>query len=449
MNVKKLCTLFKISQKDLREKKFRLVLNRIKDVDKSTISISAAIAFMQFIAIYCIRSNVGNIKLSQKLLSTLKETIYDSFKGTVTLTFGDVAESHVGMQKLGTMAEHGFSLKDLKKAQTFFKTRGLATKIIHLNEFLPLTENISDKNEKKALDIARTDPKYQAYLLVVRDGVTLLTGSPKGEQLLTEVLLYKWDTKLYNTRRKIVQNKNARHNLNFSDQRQESDFEQGKGTTVAWGDVPILNKLRADLKQSLGPIGEGLKCEGNLYYKVGKTGIGYHGDTERRKVVGVRLGRKMNIHYMWYYNDFPRGLNMSIELENGDIYFMGEKTVGTDWRPNKKLGFTKKSYVLRHAAGADKYTKKTPKIWLKNSTIYKKDPEITVAVIEYRKKRGKLKRGAKVEVNFKGRGKWYKGKVDGLNQDGTYDIAFADDDSERHVPRSRVRPLDGGWLLMP
>jgi hypothetical protein len=90
---------------------------------------------------------------------------------------------------------------------------------------------------------------------------------------------------------------------------------------------------------------------------------------------------------MWYYNDRPRGLNMSIMLEEGDIYCMSEKAVGTDWRPNKKAGFKKKSYVLRHAAGASKpYTRENSKMHLYNTHKYADDPEISVSNIEHRKK---------------------------------------------------------------
>lgn len=65
---------------------------------------------------------------------------------------------------------------------------------------------------------------------------------------------------------------------------------------------------------------------------------------------------------------------------------MSEKTVGTDWRPNKAMGFEKKSYVLRHAAGAAKpYTKENPKMRLDNTHVYEGDPEITVATIEHRR----------------------------------------------------------------
>jgi len=68
---------------------------------------------------------------------------------------------------------------------------------------------------------------------------------------------------------------------------------------------------------------------------------------------------------MWYFNDRPRGHNVSFQLHPGDIYCMSEKTVGTDWRPNIEKGWQKKRYTLRHAAGAPEYTTDTAKIKVK------------------------------------------------------------------------------------
>ena len=54
------------------------------------------------------------------------------------------------------------------------------------------------------------------------------------------------------------------------------------------------------------------------YFNKKKTGIGYHGDTERRKVIAWRLGEgdygdpraTMPIHWQWYINSKPVGQNM-------------------------------------------------------------------------------------------------------------------------------------------
>jgi hypothetical protein len=43
---------------------------------------------------------------------------------TVTLTFGDQAESHVNMQKIGTLAECGFTSDEMFKAKSMFESEG-------------------------------------------------------------------------------------------------------------------------------------------------------------------------------------------------------------------------------------------------------------------------------------------------------------------------------------
>jgi len=94
---------------------------------------------------------------------------------------------------------------------------------------------------------------------------------------------------------------------------------------------------------------EPLKGEANYYYDVDNCGIGYHGDAERRKVVAFRMGETMPIHFQWYQKSLPVGENVKIMLEDGDMYIMSDKAVGTDW-------MKKKEGTLRHAAGCDKYT---------------------------------------------------------------------------------------------
>ena len=54
------------------------------------------------------------------------------------------------------------------------------------------------------------------------------------------------------------------------------------------------------------------------------------------------------MHYQWFLNSKPIGKRIKFELNDGDIYFMSKKAVGTDWK--RKLIPT-----LRHAAGCKKY----------------------------------------------------------------------------------------------
>ena len=268
------------------------------------------LSFLHYLSLY------SDTERSKWIYSYINKTYFTPFKGTITLTFGDVAESHVGMQKIGEMSENGFSLDDLTRAGNFFKKKGCEVHLLHLNDFLP--EKSIDKEEQKFLDIAKTDKDFQAYVLVVRKGLNVLKKDAMTH-LTTEMLLYDWDSKIYNERKKTVQNKNARHNLNFDDENQTANFSEGKGTTISWKDVPVLKSVRTNLIRVFGKNADGLKCEGNKYYDPTGTGIGYHGDTERKKVIGVRLGKKMNLHFMWFYNDRPRGYNVSFELNPGDI----------------------------------------------------------------------------------------------------------------------------------
>ena len=43
-----------------------------------------------------------------------------------------------------------------------------------------------------------------------------------------------------------------------------------------------------------------------------------------------------------------------------------------------------------------------------------------------------------------GKGKWFKGKISRVNSDGSYNIKYADGDSERFVLAKNVRSLGGG-----
>ena len=282
------------------------------------------LSYLQFISLYCLKNNTGNVKLAKKIIDTIKLSIADPFKGTITLTFCDVAESHVGMQQIGHMAESGFSYNDLIKAKENFLSKGCEAFIVKLNDWLPTNVHTNDRENEELLK-ARSKEEFQAYLLVVRQGLKCLGTEP--ENLLSEMLMFEWDTKVWNKKQKKIQNKQARYNVNFSDQHQISDFSEGKGTTIAWNEVPILKNVKNNLINVFGKKAEILKCEGNLYYKKGGTGIGYHGDSERRRVIGVRLGGSMTIHYNWFYNNRPRGKNISLTLNNGDIYCMSEKTV--------------------------------------------------------------------------------------------------------------------------
>jgi len=252
---------------------------------------------------------------------------------TFSLTFGDVAENHKGMQKIGTLSSNGFNLEDLNHIKTWFEEKGCKCNIVDLHLLL-------DKNLQK---------DNSAYLLVVKNAVNVLLDDEIGkEQLFNEQDVLKKDTKAFMYGR--VVNKHARHNLCFGEIHQEPNYEEGMGTVYAFDEVPLLKKIRCKLGEIIGEKGTNLQAEGNYYYDIKKCGIGFHGDTERKKVIAFRLGSKIPLCYAWYHNNNNISNIITIDnLEHGDMYVMSEKTTGFDWKSKSK-------YTLRHSAGCSKYT---------------------------------------------------------------------------------------------
>ena len=258
-----------------------------------------------------------------------------SFKKTFSLTFGDVAENHRGMQKIGNLSDSGFNIEDLNNIKKNFEEKGCKCQLINIHMLLD-DEEIKSGNE--------------AYLLVIKNAVNKILEDENGKnKLFEEQDILEKDTKALMYGR--VVNKHARHNLCFSEEHQEPNYEEGKGRVYAFNEVPLLNNIRDKLEEYIGEKGKKLQAEGNYYYDIKKCGIGFHGDTERKKVVAIRLGATIPLCYTWYHdNEQISGVLRILNIEHGDMYIMSEKATGYDWRCKTK-------YTLRHAAGSDKYTK--------------------------------------------------------------------------------------------
>ena len=80
---------------------------------------------------------------------------------------------------------------------------------------------------------------------------------------------------------------------------------------------------------------EKMEAEGNKYYNIDKTGIGFHGDGERKKIVAANLcdeGVEREINWQWFMDSKPIGKRLRVILRNGDAYIMSEKASGFDWK---------------------------------------------------------------------------------------------------------------------
>jgi hypothetical protein len=252
----------------------------------------------------------------------------------ITLTFGDMAENHIGMEQIGKLVNvgNGFNFADL----SLFKQN---------------MEKIGCICELTKLDLINT-PVDDAFVLIIRNGVNKILEKCSmfnENNMFSEQIKLNMDKHAFMYGR--VVNKLARWNLCFDYESRPPDYVNGKGTIIGYNDVPITKTLYEQFPLYFGEKSRNLKGEGNYYYNVDKCGIGFHGDSERRKVIAVRLGNNSKpLHYQWFKNDTHVGEQMVLNINAGDIYIMSEKAVGTDWK-NRNI------YTLRHATGCSKYTK--------------------------------------------------------------------------------------------
>lgn len=263
----------------------------------------------------------------------------------ISITLSECVENHHSMKKHGELAApgEGLALEDLLQIRSNLAEIGIESEIRPLECY----EDIA------TIDVSIVPPE-EAYVLIIPDAVNklLLNCSEfTQQQMYEEQCLLKHDKQAF-MKGKVV-NKHARWNLCFGPTSCEPAYEEKQGTIVAYDDVPITQLLMRQVQRYFGPKAMDLRGEGNYYYDPRNTGIGFHGDAERRKVFGIRLAEDGTatppLHFQWFRKSNPIGDRIIIPLNAGDMYVMSEKAVGTDW-------LKKNTYTLRHATGAPKYT---------------------------------------------------------------------------------------------
>lgn len=263
-----------------------------------------------------------------------KERIF-KHKMSYTITFGDAAENHIGMEKIMKKGlRESLSISDLELIYDWFRMKGCDPEMYNITEYLPQIAK------------EKFDPE-PATLLVVRGGIDRLLPKKNYFQLLKEEIVEcEWDKKFLSNG--YVMNKSARYNVCFADFSQKCDIQKGKGTVHNFKDKPRLQTVREALSKLVldNDKLKGLVAEGNYYYDMKKCGIGFHTDKERRVVIGMRFGENNPLHFQWYYNGVKVGERLKIELGDGDIYFMSSKVVG----------YEKSDLIIKHAAGCGKFT---------------------------------------------------------------------------------------------
>lgn len=270
----------------------------------------------------------------------------------ICITLGEQSENHVGMAKQGKgLSKHGYSVRDLQIIKDKFEKKG------GQSEWLCLNDSIDECKDTE-----------KAVVLVMRDGINQWLGDQKAkDNLMKELETFEWDKQYWDVRRQKWLNKHARYNVCFGEHDQEFNKDEKRGSIISYDRCPTLKKWK-EIMENQCEMGQKLEAEGNLYYNVKKTGIGFHGDGERKKVIACNVSDAnvvREIHWQWYEMSKRIGKRIIVPLYHGDCYIMSEKASGFDWKKRVRTKIVDGQKIklrhktVRHAAGVkgSKYLK--------------------------------------------------------------------------------------------
>ena len=311
-------------------------------------------------------STEQNLKMSATKNSDIKEaTLLKAMASErMSLTCAPGGENHAGMEIIGRMPVkgEGFKATDMEGLGPYFENLGFDSSVLNLN-------NLSGQNT--IMGLGSDD---QARVLLLRRWIQATFEVTTVQDIYKELIADTWDAEYLDKNKYRIEivdgvetkvrgkrmNKRARTNLCYvAGREQDPDVWKGKGRIVDLKKKIALNqavdRLRGMIEAGLIEIGSKTKVEinvveGNRYYNLKTTGIGFHGDTERVVVICISIGcDNYPMRWQWFKDGMPLGNPIDITLNCGDVYIMSEKAVGADWK-------LRSIYTLRHAAGAKKYT---------------------------------------------------------------------------------------------
>jgi len=315
-----------------------------------------------------VKGSKGKVKVNlkqAKLYDITKSIAQRMSEERFSLTCAPGGENHAGMEIIGRMPVkgEGFTAQDIEGLGTRFGWgMGQAVQVLDLNALSGVDE------------IAVLETGDQARVLLLRNWVQTAFEATTVQDIYRELAADAWDAEYLDKnkyRTEIIDgvetkvrgkrmNKRARTNLCYvAGREQEPDVWQGKGRIVDLKKKIALNqaveRLKSTIASGLIAIDSKSKVEinvveGNRYYNLKNTGIGFHGDTERVVVICISIGcDNYPMRWQWFKDGMPVGEPIDIRLNCGDVYIMSEKAVGSDWK-------LRSLYTLRHAAGSEKYT---------------------------------------------------------------------------------------------
>lgn len=261
----------------------------------------------------------------------------------ITITYGDHAENHRGMQiissdSLSVSKRLGLAVDELDGIGKALAGAGFGIEMHHLNKI-----NLSSEADSGQM----IDELPSAAILIIRGGINKIIASAgkSADDMYAEQIALTPDKKIL-VNDKVIK-KVARWNLCYSDIKQDPDIQLGRGTVIPWSEVPLTNMVRR-LIEILHPKLRNLVGEGNFYYNPESCGIRPHGDLERSVVVAARLGASMPLFYQWFNYGRPMGNELRFDLNHGDMYIMSACAVGTD-------NATTRGPILKHWACGPKF----------------------------------------------------------------------------------------------
>ena len=271
--------------------------------------------------------------------STLKTTQIKTWDKRYAITFGEVAILHVGGEELGSgIRDNGFTTNELKS---------LAEKLGELAEYISVSSSLPDSLKKD----------NDAGVLVLRTGNSGQDSIPISKDFADRLYMEQdkkviYDNKYWDNRRGKTLNKRARTNIVFGEKERVHSSDYRLSSVKSFENLPQLDKFRKLLPIVFGEKASGLNAEGNNYFH-NKSGIGFHGDAERKVVICLSLGKSSVLRYHWR---MPGSSDHTLEpvdirLNHGDIYIMSEKATGFDWKKRSKVRVV-------HGAGHTSYIDK-------------------------------------------------------------------------------------------
>ena len=323
-------------------------------------------------------STEQNLKMSTTKIFDIKGTALLKAMASerMSLTCAPGGENHAGMEIIGRMPVkgEGFTARDIEGLGTYFE-KFMPPKMDKDKQLCFPKVSVLDLNVLSMDDIVDDlCDEDQARVLILREWVQTTFEPTTVQDIYKELIADAWDAEYLDKNKYRIEivdgvetkvrgkrmNKRARTNLCYvAGREQEPDVWKGKGRIVDLKKKTALNqavdRLRSMIEAGLIAIESKTKVEinvveGNRYYNLKNTGIGFHGDTERVVVICISIGcDNYPMRWQWFKDGMPVGKPIDITLNCGDVYIMSEKAVGADWK-------LRSIYTLRHAAGAKKYT---------------------------------------------------------------------------------------------